>query len=473
MNSIRKLESLGAVTVDVEIPGLGNCAAMETSVDELGAGPNLMKAASVFRAPPSPAILHRSRCSRPHGAGGAVLVAALVICLTPAMPLASHEAFSQNPTVARATASELRRALPLTDFYDTRKPLPAGKPGELIRSERFDDYALPPEVSAVRILYYSRSAMGEDVAASGVVLIPGARPPAGGWPVIAWAHGFSGAARQCAPSLMRSVYYGPFLSMYVNLGYAVVATDYAGLGTDFRNALMDMRSNAMDVIYSIPAARAAVPQLGARWVAMGESLGGLAAVGVAELEGEIRDANYLGSIAVSGVADVKDVYEHLAEGPSGSLLALLAYAIRTVYPQFEVGDMLTEKGVAAYQRIEKACSVTNTGPEVSAGEMLKPNWENNSFVKQFFSRNALGQKPAQGPLLVISGEADSAVPIAMTAQAVGRLCREGDRVQFYKYEDVGPAGLLGNSVRDQISWIQARFAGQPVASNCGEKNQKK
>jgi len=409
----------------------------------------------------------------PHGAGGAVVLVALVICLTPAMPLDRHEAFAQNPTVARATVSELRQRLPLTGFYDTRKPLPAGKPGELIRSEGFDDYALAPEVSAVRILYYSRSAMGEDVAASGVILIPGARPPAGGWPVIAWAHGFSGAARQCAPSLMRGLYYGPFLSMYVNLGYAVVATDYAGLGTDFRNALMDMRSNAMDVIYSIPAARAAVPQLGARWVAMGESQGGLAVVGVAELEGEIHDANYLGSVAVSGVADVKDVYEHLAGGSSGSLPALLAYAIKTVYPQFEVGDVLTEKAVPAYERIEKACSVTSTATEVPAGEMLKPNWENNSLIKQFFSRNALGQKPAQGPLLVISGEADSAVPIATTTQAVGRLCRAGARVQFYKYEGVGPAGLLGNSVRDQISWIQARFAREPVVSNCGEKNEKK
>jgi pimeloyl-ACP methyl ester carboxylesterase len=401
------------------------------------------------------------------------LLTALVIYLAPVMALASNEAFAQNSTAAQATVSELRRTLPLTDFYDTRKPLPAGKPGELIRSEPFDDYALPPEVSAVRILYYSRSAKGEDVAASGVVLIPDGRPPAGGWQVIAWAHGFSGAARQCAPSLMRSVYHGPFLSMYVNLGYAVVATDYTGLGTDFRNALMDMRSNAMDVIYSIPAARAAVPQLSAKWVAMGESLGGLAAVGVAELEGEIRDANYLGGIAVSGVADVKDVYEHLAEGPSGSQLALLAYAIKTVYPQFGVGDMLMEKGFPAYQRIQKACSVTNTGPGVSGGEMLKPNWEHNSYVKDFFSRNAVGHKPAQGPLLVISGEADPAVPIAMTAQAVDRLCRAGDRVQFYKYEGVGPAGLLGDSVRDQISWIQARFAGQSANSNCGEKDERK
>jgi dipeptidyl aminopeptidase/acylaminoacyl peptidase len=68
---------------------------------------------------------------------------------------------------------------------------------------------------------------------------------------------------------MRNVGHGPFLSMYVNLGYAVVATDYTGLGTDFRNAFLDGPSNATDVITSISAARAAVPELGGRWIVMG------------------------------------------------------------------------------------------------------------------------------------------------------------------------------------------------------------
>jgi hypothetical protein len=74
---------------------------------------------------------------------------------------------------------------------------------------------------------------------------------------------------------------------------------------------------------------------------------------------------------------------------------------------------------------------------------------------------------------VISGEADSNLPIAITTQAIGRLCRAGDRVQFYKYEGVSPAGLLGYSVTDQINWIQARFARQPAVNNCGEKSEKK
>src|ERR1019366_5495868 len=150
----------------------------------------------------------------------------LFVGVAAATLVAAGMAFAQVQTAAPGK----RRALPLTKFYDTPHPLPAGKPGELIRSEPFEEYEIPLSVSAVRILYHSRSAAGDDVAASGVVLIPyEKKPPAGGWPILAWAHGATGVARSCAPSLMRNIGHGPFLSMYVNLGYAVVATDYAGL----------------------------------------------------------------------------------------------------------------------------------------------------------------------------------------------------------------------------------------------------
>src|SRR5256885_338930 len=136
--------------------------------------------------------------------------------------------------------------------------------------------------STCRSVYGSWSqASGQDVATSGVVLLPAEKKaPSGGWPVIAWAHGITGVARSCAPSLRRNLGHGPFLSMYVNLGYAVVATDYTGLGTNFRNAFLDAPSNATDVIASIPAARQAVPQIGSRWIGMGAAEGGLAALAV-------------------------------------------------------------------------------------------------------------------------------------------------------------------------------------------------
>src|SRR5712692_337712 len=175
--------------------------------------------------------------------------------------LAAVAAFAHGQMAVPAKQSHPPHVLPLTKFYDTTNPLPPGKPGGLIRFEPLNDYELPLAVSAVRILYHSRSAKGKDIAVSGVVLVPPGAPPVGGWPVIAWAHDFRGAARQCAPSLMKNLSAGPFLTMHVNLGYAVVVTDYAGLGTNFPYAALDMQSSALDVIYSVPAPAPRCPNL--------------------------------------------------------------------------------------------------------------------------------------------------------------------------------------------------------------------
>ena len=370
---------------------------------------------------------------------------------------------AQSQSESREDHSELRRLLPLTSFYTTPSPLPAGQPGELIRSEEFDEYQLPEGVSAFRILYHSRAARGMDVAVSGVVLTPDQSPPRGGWPVIAWAHGFTGTARRCAPSLMRNLNEGPFLSMYVKLGYAVVATDYVGLGTNFRNASVDMQSNAADVIYSVVASRAAVPQLGRKWIAMGESAGGLAALAVAELESDIRDPDYLGSIAVSAIADAREFYEQVAKANSLEPLLFLAYGVETLYPPFQVDQVLTKEALVRYLQIESGCAAAVSSP---AHQMLRPGWEDNYFVRQFFARNTVGQKPAYGPLLIVSGSADPAMETGMTLRVVTRLCKQRDKVQFHQYQGSDFAAVLGDSVRDQLTWIQARFAGRPASSNC-------
>ncbi|MGB9235910.1 MAG: lipase family protein [Terriglobales bacterium] len=357
---------------------------------------------------------------------------------------------------------DILRKFPLTKFYDTPTPLPAGKPGDLIRSAPFEQYALSSGVEAVRILYYSRSGSGELVAASGVVLFPDGKPPTGGWPVIAWAHNLSGVARSCAPSLARNLLHGPFLSMYVNLGYAVVATDYTGLGTNFRNAFADAQSNALDVMYSVPAARSAVPGLGPRWIAMGTGEGAMAVVSAAELEHQNPDANYLGSVAISRVTDLDDLFAPTGN-ESHELPLLLAYGVKTAFPKFEAKDILTNLALPLYAQVGDACGVPDAEKVPVAG-MLKAQWESNKFVQGYFGRNRLGMVPANGPLLVIGSEGDSL--IIATTKVVARLCRQGDRVLFNRYAEYDPGKVIGDSARDQISWIQDRFAGRVPRSNC-------
>jgi hypothetical protein len=380
-----------------------------------------------------------------------------VLAVLPAYPQAKDESIEKP--------SENRRAFPLTKFYDTPNPLPPEKPGSLIRSQEFDDYDLPLSVLAVRILYHSRSATGQDIAVSGVVLYPEAKPPAGGWPVIAWAHPLTGVARQCAPSLARNLQYGTILSMYVNLGYAIIVTDYAGLGTSYRNAFSDVPSDAADVLYSVPAARLAVPQLNSRWIAIGMDEGGPVVVGVDELERQIGDANYLGSVAISGLEDSPDRYAQSGRSQSveSALPLFLAYGIKTVFPEFDVKEILTEKGLAAYSQVKQRC---NESLQLSHDEPLKAHWESDNFVKQYFDRNSVGRTTAQGPLLVISGGLDPNLPVQRTAQVISRMCKQGDRVQFETYSESDASHVFGDSVSDQLSWIRARFAGRAAPSNC-------
>jgi len=383
-----------------------------------------------------------------------------IVCCAIALGLSAQwffvaTGFAQEPSNAERHRA---RALPLTDFYSPPDPLPPATAGELIRSERFDDYDLPLEVSMIRILYHSRSARGQDVAASGVVLYPERKAPPGGWPLIAWAHDLTGVARSCAPSLTRNLGNGPVLSMYVHLGYAIVAADYTGLGTPFRNAFADMDSNARDVIYSIPAARKAVPQLGSRWVAMGMGDGGTTVLAVDELEHETHDPDYLGSVAFSPPSDLETRFASPARLPQDPLL--LAYGIQTVYPAFSVKDVLSDKALEFYRQISSDCKPEG-GNGYTAAEMVKPGWEQNSFVQAYLRRNRVGSRPAGAPLLILSANESGAV------ESVSRLCARGDTVESDVYPDSNSGMLIGDSVRGQIAWIEERFANKPARGNCG------
>jgi len=233
---------------------------------------------------------------------------ACVAVIISAATLGSAQANESGlPTsVAEAIAMERANSLPRTQFYDTPRSLALSQPGDLLRQEHFDNYALPDGARAVRILYHSLDANRRDVATSGVVLIPAGDAPPDGWPVIAWAHGTSGVARQCAPSLQKDIYYGEEgLMPMVRAGFAVVATDYHGLGTTGPHQYINKTAQARDVIYSIPAARQAVPALGSKWVVDGHSQGGVAAWGVAEMETSLQDPNYLGAVSVAGSAQMQ------------------------------------------------------------------------------------------------------------------------------------------------------------------------
>jgi len=365
-------------------------------------------------------------------------------------------------------------ALPSSSFYAT-PPLSASKPGALLRHENFTGYSIPSGAQAVRILYHSQSAGGTDVATSGVVLVPAGQAPAGGWPVIAWAHGTTGVARMCAPSLQKDVAYGEEgLMPMVRAGFAVVATDYHGLGTVGPHEYVNKIAQGRDVIYSIPAARAAVPSLGRRWVVVGHSQGGLAAWSVAEMQAQLHDGDYLGAVSVAGAGSLKEILTSMGEPKSDAAfyLTYMAYAIHVLSPTFKPQDMLEGVALERYADVTtKGCwdyayaSFLNAPP----GKVVKQGWDKNPGAEQFFKNDELGIAPIGGPLLVIAGEADQTVPIGSVRNTVHTACSNHIALTFRSYPGLDHDPTMEHSTPDQLAWIRDRFAGKPNSSNCAQQ----
>ena len=394
------------------------------------------------------------------------LLAAMAGCA-----VACAEEMSLPSTPDEARQFERQDALALSAFYDTPGTLAITGPGRLLRSELAGDYVLPPSATAVRILYHSLDASGRDVATSGVVLIPSGKAPAGGWPVIAWAHGTSGVARQCAPSAMKDVYYGEEgLYDFLKAGFAVVATDYHGLGTEGPHQYINKLAQAQDVVYSLAAAREAVRDLGPRWVVDGHSQGGLAAWGVAELEARLKDSNYLGAVSVAGAVSMPQ----LLANTNGSSVArfyaaFMAFGLQARNPGLRPDEVLTDQEMRHYEAVTReGCWYYGYAsylkePKYAA---FQPGLAELPAMKRFVEENSVGRAPIAGPVLVIAGEGDQSVPIDAVRAAVGTACKARLPVTFRSYPGLDHDPVMINSTPDQIAWIRARFAGEPAGDNC-------
>jgi pimeloyl-ACP methyl ester carboxylesterase len=271
---------------------------------------------------------------------------------------------------------------------------------------------------------------------------------------------------------MKSLFYNwEGLYEYVLMGYAVVATDYAGLGTEGRHAYLDMLSNGTDVINSVPAARAAVRTLSEKWLVVGHSQGGLASLGVAELEGAIKDRNFLGTVALAGASDLQDGIGAVVSVRLPALNGLVGFWVfgaKTVYPEIEIEDILTKRALAIYNAsVEDGCSAASGAfAALPTKELLLPGWENNKYIKQFLARNQPGMQSTYGPLLLVGGGDDILFTESAGGKIFERLCRSGARVQRNVYSGLGHDPVVYGSLREQLGWIAGRFAGVPAPSNC-------
>jgi len=371
--------------------------------------------------------------------------------------------------LSAAVESEAVDALPRTAFYQTDAAVARGEPGTLIRAEEFTGYDLPADVHSTRILYRSRSESDHEVVASAVVIVPTRAAPPGGWPVVVWAHGVTGVAQKCAPSLSKSL--GPGTQTLVkeglSRGFAVVAVDYSGLGAGGQHEFLWKMANAKDIIFAAPAARAAQPQLASSWVAMGYSEGGQAAWGVAEAMATLHDPSYRGAVALAPTVDPETLITRVGGLPGESFYPVYAaFGIKTVYPNFDIHSILLPAAVNAYPRLTgQDCRGVGSArfDAVKLPAVLDARWTAVPLVKRFFTENEVGRKPIGGPMLVVAAQSDDTIPAQLLATRVKSLGATGAAVD-YQVVPGDHESMLVTSLPDQVSWVMERFQERPAAA---------
>ena len=426
----------------------------------------------------------------------AVAVSAVLIGMT--TPVASAA-----PGSGSSTGSTVE-----SDFYIPPSPLPAGSPGDVIRSEPSHLALSVPGIdgplpgAATRIMYRSNDSNGAANAVTGTYIDPAAPwTGPGPRPLVVLAPGTQGQGDQCAPSKMLNnvITYTPPLGFMVEYevlaayallsqGYGVVITDYEGLGTPGAHTYVNRASQAHAVL---DAARAAQNLQGTKIAAdgpvaaYGYSQGGGAAAAAAELAEEYApELNLVGTYAGAPPADLKATLEQV---DGGILTGVIGYTLNGLLesdPDLQpiIDENINDAGKAMLGLVANQCvgeTILNVGLHrtneyTKTGEPLPVVLDRLPVAQEILGKNKIGERTPNAPVLIQSGTSDDVVPHGQAVELAGDWCGKDATVQLSAVQvpSIVPGSGAGHVIPDILglgeaqNWIKDRFYGVPAPSNC-------
>jgi pimeloyl-ACP methyl ester carboxylesterase len=322
------------------------------------------------------------------------------------------------------------------------------------------------------ILYTSRSPHGARVVVSGSVSVPKGKAPKGGWPVISWAHGTTGAADACAPTRIRPnsvmapyvAYVHPQMEDWVRAGYAVVATDYQGLGTPGPHPYLVGEAEGRSVVDIVSAARQLVPSLGKRFLIAGHSQGGQSSLFAASLADEWAPKLKLrGTVAFAPASHLSEQAKFLPSltTPSGlsALVTLIFKGASTASDDLKPAKFLTAEARALYPQTEQLCLAQLAESDSLGGlapaDLLRGSADLDPLYGVLDDMNpAVEIGP---PVLLAQGGADTTVFPTFTDMLNGELDKLGDEVTYKTYPGVNHGAIVAAAEDDALSFFEKRL----------------
>jgi alpha-beta hydrolase superfamily lysophospholipase len=379
------------------------------------------------------------------------------------------------------------------DFYAPPDEVTA-EAGAILRSEPFDR-GLPEGARGWRVLYASTDEHGDPIAVSGLVLAPEEVTP-GPHPVLAWAHGTTGIARPCAPSLSDEPLEGvPDLTGLLARGWVVTLTDYPGLGTPAPHPYLVGASEGRAVLDSVRVAHDLDTgvELSDDYAIWGHSQGGHAALFAGQLADDYLAELDLDLVGVAALAPATRLQDNLVavEGTeAGNVLTILAVeAWSQYYPDISI-DILRSRARRPAGRIADAClnqpsrfrivvaGLTLPDTVLARDVAEDPTW------RRRLDQNTPDPSGFEAPLFVAQGLADEIVAPAVTEAWVAERCRAGSTAgpaepagpagttgsagptEWRTYAGVTHAEIVGPGGADALAWTVDQFEGTETSSRC-------
>lgn len=157
---------------------------------------------------------------------------------------------------------------------------------------------------------------------------------------------------------------------------------------------------------------------------------------------------------------------------STNLPFYIGHGLPSTLPGFNVSDFLTPTGVRhldLLSTLEGCQSVT--GQLDGQQDLIKPGWWHTPYMQVFQNLTGNGGQPIAGPILVLQGTSDNAVPEPVTSIAVNETCAAypDSQLEYAMFEGATHVPVLYASQRVWLDWIEDRFAARASAAPCSRQ----
>lgn len=361
-------------------------------------------------------------------------------------------------------------------FYDPPDAPPASA-GILIRSESFST-GIPGTAKAWRILYTTTRDDRTPAVASAIVMVSKTAPD-GPRPVIAWAHGTTGFAPKCAPTLLKNPLAAgamPALDQVIANGWVLVATDYVGLGTKGPHPYLIGDPVGRSVLDAVRAARRLDGvAMEDRTVVWGHSQGGGAALWTGILAPRYAaDVNVIGVAALAPATQLPPIFDAVKDSPVGKIMgSYVLSAYSAVYPDVKFDDYIRPAAQVLARETAGRClsgpeALVSIGTAVGAEPYFAKSPATGPLGQRLLENIPTGR--IEAPLLLAQGTADALVIPAEQQRFVTGRCDDGQQLDYRTYAGLDHVGLVLNPdsalIPDLLAWTQDRLDGTPVETGC-------